>query len=91
MEEEFQREKMIACQKSKGKRELLNLHSSINYGGWWVVLFLVGFLGGWWVVFVLWWGDGLCCSFCFFLGFCGLALVFPMYTACVLRGALRFH
>jgi hypothetical protein len=32
MEEEFQREKMIARQKSKGKRELLNLHSSINYG-----------------------------------------------------------
>jgi hypothetical protein len=32
MEEDFQREKMIARQKSKGKRELLNLHSSINYG-----------------------------------------------------------
>jgi hypothetical protein len=32
MEEEFQRENMIARQKSKGKRELLNLHSSINYG-----------------------------------------------------------
>jgi hypothetical protein len=32
MEEEFQRDKMIARQKSKGKRELLNLHSSINYG-----------------------------------------------------------
>jgi hypothetical protein len=32
MEEEFQRDKMISCQKSKGKRELLNLHSSINYG-----------------------------------------------------------
>jgi hypothetical protein len=63
----------------------------VRCGGWGVVLFLVGFLGGWWVVFVLWWGDGLCCSFCFFLGFCGLALVFPMYTACVLRGALRFH
>jgi hypothetical protein len=31
MEEDFQREKMIARQKSKGKRELLNLHSSINY------------------------------------------------------------
>jgi hypothetical protein len=29
MEEEFQ---FFACQKSKGKRELLNLHSSINYG-----------------------------------------------------------
>jgi hypothetical protein len=27
----FQREKMIARQKSKGNREL-NLHSSINYG-----------------------------------------------------------
>jgi len=32
MEENFQREKMIARQKSKEKRELLNLHSSINYG-----------------------------------------------------------
>jgi hypothetical protein len=32
MEEEIQRDKMISCQKSKGKRELLNLHSSINYG-----------------------------------------------------------
>lgn len=32
MEEEFQRDLMIAPQKSKGKRELLNLHSSINYG-----------------------------------------------------------
>jgi hypothetical protein len=32
MEEEFQLEKMIARQKSEGKRELLNLHSSINYG-----------------------------------------------------------
>jgi hypothetical protein len=32
MEEDFQREKMIARQKSKGKRELLNLHNSINYG-----------------------------------------------------------
>lgn len=32
MEKEFQREKMITRQKSKGKNELLNLHSSINYG-----------------------------------------------------------
>jgi hypothetical protein len=32
MEEDFQRKKMIARQKSKGKRELFNLHSSINYG-----------------------------------------------------------
>jgi hypothetical protein len=32
MEEDFRREKMIARQKSKGKRELLNLHSFINYG-----------------------------------------------------------
>jgi len=32
MEEDFQREKMIVRQKSKEKRELLNLHSSINYG-----------------------------------------------------------
>jgi hypothetical protein len=32
MEEEFLREKMLACQKSKSKRELLNLQSSINYG-----------------------------------------------------------
>jgi len=36
-------------------------------------------------------GDGLCSSYWLFLGFCGLALVFPMYTVCVLRGALRFH
>jgi hypothetical protein len=33
MEEDFLREKMKARQKSKGKRELLNLQSSINYGG----------------------------------------------------------
>jgi hypothetical protein len=32
MEDEFHRDKMIACQKTKGKRELLNLKSSINYG-----------------------------------------------------------
>jgi hypothetical protein len=32
MEKEFQRDKMIVRQKSKGKRELLNLQSSINYG-----------------------------------------------------------
>jgi hypothetical protein len=32
MEEEFLREKILARQKSKGKRELLNLQSSINYG-----------------------------------------------------------
>jgi len=32
MEEDFLREKMITRQKSKGKRELLNLQSSINYG-----------------------------------------------------------
>jgi hypothetical protein len=32
MEEDFQWEKMMARQKSKGKRELLNLHSSIDYG-----------------------------------------------------------
>jgi hypothetical protein len=32
MEEDFLRDKMIARQKSKGKRELLNLQSSINYG-----------------------------------------------------------
>jgi hypothetical protein len=32
MGEDFQRDKMFARQKSKGKRELLNLHSSINYG-----------------------------------------------------------
>jgi hypothetical protein len=32
MEEEFQHDKMISRQKSEGKRELLNLHSSINYG-----------------------------------------------------------
>jgi hypothetical protein len=32
IEEEFHRDKMISRQKSKGKRESLNLHSSINYG-----------------------------------------------------------
>jgi len=32
MEDEFHRDKMIARQKTKGKRELLNLKSSINYG-----------------------------------------------------------
>jgi hypothetical protein len=32
MEDEFHRDKMIACQKTKGKSELLNLKSSINYG-----------------------------------------------------------
>lgn len=32
MKKDFQLEKMITHQKSKGKRELLNLHSSINYG-----------------------------------------------------------
>jgi hypothetical protein len=32
MEEEFYRDKMIARQKTKGKKELLNLKSSINYG-----------------------------------------------------------
>jgi len=32
MEEEFLREKMLPCQKSKGKREFMNLQSSINYG-----------------------------------------------------------
>jgi len=43
MEDEFQ---LIVRQKCKGKRELLNLHSSINYGdaknpSWWVVGCLV--------------------------------------------------
>ncbi len=32
LEEEIHRDKMIARQKIKGKRELLNLKSSINYG-----------------------------------------------------------
>jgi len=32
LEKEIHRDKMIARQKSKGKRELLNLKSSINYG-----------------------------------------------------------
>jgi hypothetical protein len=32
LEEEIHRDKMIARQKTKGKRELLNLKSSINYG-----------------------------------------------------------
>jgi hypothetical protein len=31
IEEEFHRERIIARQKTKGKRELLNLKSSINY------------------------------------------------------------
>jgi hypothetical protein len=32
MEEDFNRDKIIARQKTKGKREPLNLKSSINYG-----------------------------------------------------------
>jgi hypothetical protein len=32
MEEEFHRDKIIARQKTKAKREFLNLKSSINYG-----------------------------------------------------------
>jgi hypothetical protein len=32
MEVEFHRDEMIASQKTKGKRELLNLKSFINYG-----------------------------------------------------------
>jgi hypothetical protein len=32
IEEKFHRENMIACQKTKGKRELLNLKSSIDSG-----------------------------------------------------------
>jgi hypothetical protein len=32
LEEEIHRDKMIARQKTEGKRELLNLKSSINYG-----------------------------------------------------------
>jgi hypothetical protein len=36
-------------------------------------------------------GNGLGYPCWFFLGFYGLALAFPLYTACVLRGALRFH
>jgi len=31
-EEEFHREAMVARQKTKGKRDVLNLKSSINYG-----------------------------------------------------------
>lgn len=64
MEEDFQRDKMIARQKFKGKRELLNLHSSINYGDTkdpfrrrkgkhtWCRLMC---LGGWWVALYLSW------------------------------------
>jgi hypothetical protein len=52
----------------------------LSWVSWWVVGCVCSLVG-----------DGLCCSYWFFLGFCGLALVFPMYTACVLRGALRFH
>jgi hypothetical protein len=44
MEDEFHRDKMIACQKTKGKRELLNLKSSINYGAF-VGLEVLGFSG----------------------------------------------
>jgi hypothetical protein len=32
IDEEFHRKNMVACQKTKGMRELLNLKSSINYG-----------------------------------------------------------
>jgi hypothetical protein len=31
-EEEFHRESMVARQKTKGRREMLNLKSSVNYG-----------------------------------------------------------
>jgi hypothetical protein len=31
IEEEFHRETMVVCQKTKDRRELLNLKSSINY------------------------------------------------------------
>jgi len=31
-EEEFHRKSMVACQKTKGRREVLNLKSPINYG-----------------------------------------------------------
>lgn len=31
-EEEFHREAMVVCQKTKGIRDVLNLKSSINYG-----------------------------------------------------------
>jgi len=32
IEEEFHWDKMLVCQKTKGKRELLNLKSTVNYG-----------------------------------------------------------
>jgi hypothetical protein len=30
--EDFYRDQLVACKKTKGKRELLNLKSSVNYG-----------------------------------------------------------
>jgi len=65
--------------------------------GPWVffLLFLFGFFGGcfclgsfvgcFWVFFQV---LGFFCGFC--SGFLGLALVSPVYTSCVLRGALCF-
>jgi hypothetical protein len=32
IDEEFHRKTLVACQKTKGMRELLNLKSTINYG-----------------------------------------------------------
>ncbi len=43
----------------------------VIFGGWWGVLFLVGFLGGWWVVFVLWWVMGCVVLIGFFWAFVG--------------------
>jgi hypothetical protein len=49
----------------------------------WVVLFLVGSFCSLFLVFFVFWGLGV-------VGICGLALVVPVYTSCVLKGALRF-
>lgn len=48
----------------------------VIFGGWWVVLFF----GGWWAVLFL----------LVLLGFCGLTLVVPVYTACAPRAPYAF-
>jgi len=75
---------MIARQKSKGKRELLNLQSSINYGDasvssrrskgkarmlyGCVLWWVVGYLSGFWVFFRVWLGSFVGCFGRSFLG-----------------------
>ncbi len=54
-----------------GEKERHTCCRLVRCGGWWGVLFLVGFLGGWWVVFVLWWVMGCVVLIGFFWAFVG--------------------